>query len=169
MLVNIQARIARLNFDEDIRKHQVLSYYINDVIIGDSQSVKVYFGDGTQAANSPIRGYVKIPFRLLRHMLSCHPKIKLELVDEHRTSMCCSFCYRRLLVPERKDRFVYCRHCNKMTHRDINAGNNILRLGMKGNTPETREYYFQRGTPRPPLQETNKRLYKRMLRAGVID
>jgi hypothetical protein len=108
MLVNIQARIARLNFDEDIRKHQVLSYYINDVIIGDSQSVKVYFGDGTQAANSPIRGYVKVPFRLLRHMLSCH-------------------------------------------------------------TPKTREYYFQRGTPRPPLQETNKRLYKRMLRAGVID
>jgi hypothetical protein len=166
MEVYLQSKIARLNFDEFIRKHQVLSHYINDIIIGDSSFVIVYFGNGTQAANSPIRGYVKVPFRLLRHMLGCHPKIQLEMVDEHRTTMCCSFCFKRLLVPRGKDRYVYCRHCNKMSSRDINAANNILRLGLKANTPVPREYNFQHGTPRPPLQETNKRVYKRMLRAA---
>jgi ribosomal protein L44E len=161
------AKIARLKFDADIRKHQVLSRYINEIIIGDSKKVEVLFGNGSMPSDSPMRGYVKVPYRLLRHKLMCHPKIEFHLVNEFRTTMLCSRCFRRLKIPKGKHRYVYCRHCNQTFHRDINAAINILRLAMNGNTQETRELNFQYGQPRPPLQETNKKIYKRILREAL--
>jgi hypothetical protein len=104
-----QKKIARLKFDEYVRKHKTVCSYVNQ-LVGSSKKVGVYYGDASIAANSPIKGYV----------------------DEFRSSKLCSLCYQEVQIPKSPHRFVSCLSCKNVFNRDINAANNMLTLGRLG-------------------------------------
>jgi hypothetical protein len=56
--------------------------------------VTVFFGDATQPNNSPIKGYVRNPHSQLIKALKHHPKVKLALIDEYKTTETCSGCFQ---------------------------------------------------------------------------
>ncbi|MGL5961115.1 MAG: zinc ribbon domain-containing protein [Cetobacterium sp.] len=123
-----QKKIARLKFDEYVRKHKTVSNYVN-LLVGKAKKVGVYYGDASIAANSPIKGYVRIPGKLLKEKLKLHPRITVIMVDEFRSSKLCSLCYQEVQIPKSPHRFVSCQSCKKVFNRDINAANNMLTLG----------------------------------------
>jgi hypothetical protein len=135
-----QKKIARLKFDEYVRKHKTVSRYVNQLVgtakrvgpSGPARRVGVYFGNSSIAANSPIKGYVRIPGKLLKEKLKLHPRIRVIMVDEFRSSKLCSLCYQELQIPKSPHRFVSCQSCKKVFNRDINAANNMIILGQTG-------------------------------------
>lgn len=144
-----QRKISRLKIDEFKNKHRTLDRYINKHLVGDNKNVAVYFGDSSIASNSPMKGYVRVPGKLLKHKLAIHPHVTLIMVDEFRTSKLCSFCHQEVIMYPVKQRgeshphrFTVCPPCKRVCHRDINAANNMLRLGQLG--PDNRPKPFQR-------------------------
>lgn len=128
----IQRRVARLKFDAYIKKQKTLASTINKNIIKGETSVTVFFGDATQASNSPIKGYVRNPHSQLIKALKHHPKVKLALVDEYKTTKTCSGCFQddqHTVYGANKHRFSSCTRCKIVWNRDINAGNNIFLMG----------------------------------------
>jgi len=123
-----QKKIARLKFDEYVRKHKTVSNYVNQ-LVGTAKRVGVYFGDASIAANSPIKGYVRVPGKLLKEKLKLHPRVRVIMIDEFRSSKLCSLCYQEVQIPKSPHRFVSCPSCKKVFNRDINAANNMLTLG----------------------------------------
>ena len=59
--VKSQTKIARLEFDKFICKKRELDKLVNSVV--GHASTLIFFGNGSHAANSPIRGYVRTPLR----------------------------------------------------------------------------------------------------------
>jgi len=92
----------------------------------------VYYGDASIAANSPIKGYVRVPGKLLKEKLKLHPRVRVIMVDEFRSSKLCSLCYQEVQIPKSPHRFVSCPSCKNVFNRDINAANNMLTLGSLG-------------------------------------
>jgi hypothetical protein len=126
-----QKKIARLKLDEYVRKHKTVSNYVNQ-LVGTAKKVGVYYGDASTAANSPMKGYVRVPGKLLKEKLKLHPRVRVIMVDEFRSSKLCSLCYQELQIPKSPHRFVSCQSCKKVFNRDINAANNMLNLGQLG-------------------------------------
>lgn len=126
-----QKKIARLKLDEYARKHKTVANYVNQ-LVGSAKRVGVYYGDASIAANSPMKGYVRVPGKLLKEKLKLHPRVRMIMVDEFRSSKLCSLCYRELQIPKSPHRFTSCPSCKKVFNRDINAANNMLILGRLG-------------------------------------
>jgi hypothetical protein len=126
-----QKKIARLKLDEYLRKHKTVDHYINQ-LVGTAKRVGVYFGDASIAANSPMKGYVRVPGKLLKEKLKLHSRVRVIMVDEFRSSKLCSICYQEIQIPKSPHRFVSCQSCKKVFNRDINAANNMLTLGQLG-------------------------------------
>jgi transposase len=126
-----QKKIARLKLDEYVRKHKTVCSYVNQ-LVGSAKKVGVYYGDASIAANSPIKGYVRVPGKLLKEKLKLHPRVRVIMVDEFRSSKLCSLCYKELQIPKSPHRFVSCPSCKNVFNRDINAANNMLTLGRLG-------------------------------------
>jgi len=134
-----QKKIARLKLDEYVRKHKTVAKYVNQ-LVGTAKKVGVYYGDASIAANSPMKGYVRVPGKLLKEKLKLHPRVRVIMVDEFRSSKLCSLCYQELQIPKSPHRFTSCQSCKKMFNRDINAANNMLILGRLGELRRPIEY-----------------------------
>lgn len=57
-------------------------------------------------------------------------KLVVTIVDEHCTTKMCSICNKENIVGKKKTRKVYCPNCKMSWNRDVNAGRNILHIGL---------------------------------------
>lgn len=130
-------KVAKLKYDAHYWKKSTINHYIRDYLVKDSKGVAVYYGNAFRA-----------PGKLMMRMLAHYPNVKLTMVDEYRTSKLCSICMSELeFYPvwakgdKRWKRFVSCRACGNVFHRDINAANNIMKIGQLG--PSLRPLKFR--------------------------
>lgn len=151
-VIHCQKKVARLKFDEYRRKHATICKYVKR-LVRNSGKVAVMFGDASVAPNSPIKGYVRVPGKLLRSKLENHPRVTLVPIDEFNTSQICSICRERVIqlpLPapgvSHAKRFTSCPSCGVVFHRDINAANNMLRLGLIQLEGGERPLQFARNT-----------------------
>lgn len=135
-LLYSQKKFARLKQDRSIRRDATIHRYIKDYIVGDFQNVVVYFGDASVASNHPMNGFIHVPGKRLKYLLQNHQRITVISVDEFKTTKLCSICHNELNFYTNKqyrechsNRFTSCQTCGNVCHRDINAANNILKLG----------------------------------------
>jgi hypothetical protein len=110
-------------------------------------------GNGKEYANSPIRGYIKLPASRLEKELKANKNIKLYSVNEFRTTRLCSKCFEFAdVTKKRKHRHTTCKKCKTVWNRDINAANNILINGIATNITQVPLHInFSRATKNPTL------------------
>lgn len=149
-------KVTRLKFDKHIRTNKALSEEVKK-LVGDSEHMEAYFGNGSSPANCPIKGYVRLPNKGFKKKLADHPKVSLISTDEFRTTKLCSICHHVNYVPKNKHRFVKCtnKECKRLKdgqkfrrvfNRDVNASNNILKNGYKRKNGQQLHANFSRGT-----------------------
>lgn len=78
---------------------------------------------------SPMKGHVRLPNKTFIKAL--RTRADVMLTNEYRTSKVCSGCFQLALTPKnKKHRYVSCRGCASTNNRDVNAGRNILYIGL---------------------------------------
>jgi hypothetical protein len=140
----LEKKIARLNFDGYIRKNKVLGQTVEKLVPSKGKISAIFLGDTHQYENSPMKGYNKLPNNDLVKKLKNHPRCNIFSVNEFRTTKLCSSCYNVLQPPIKprngrkkelqnrrwwRDRYRTCKICKMVWNRDVNAGDNIFKLG----------------------------------------
>lgn len=124
-------RITRHRFDFYIRRERAIDLFLDEEICPRGISTLIFYGGARQAANSPIRGYIKPPQQRIYNALMRRDDVVVLLTDEFRTTKCCSNCFHSFrAVKYAKDRNKYCENCGASWNRDVNAGRNIIIRGL---------------------------------------
>lgn len=105
----------------------------------------VFIGASKIAANSPMRGYIRSPQRALLKAMKIYADV--VLVDKFRTTMPCSQknCHQMVRTSRSPKRYQFCLNCGTNWNRDVNAGNNILYVGLQNLLQREVHPNFQRG------------------------
>jgi transposase len=124
-------KVARLNLDKHIRNSKTVCNYITQ-LVGNSKKVAVFYGATKVASNCPIKGYIRVPGRMLKQQLINNGRVKVFEVNEFNTTQLCSItnCNNKMFVSKTPARFSFCPKCKMCWNRDTNAANNILKLGI---------------------------------------
>lgn len=121
-----QRRVARLKLQKYMRIPKAVRSIVDG--INPDKKTLMFIGSTRLAANSPIKGYGRVP----------QPKILMELkrrcdvieVNEFRTTVLCSKCHNEMYVSRNRNRYALCPKCHITWNRDINAANNMQYKGM---------------------------------------
>jgi transposase len=141
--VYLQAKVTRLNFDHYIRRSKTISKIIKDVFIKDEKKkVVLFYGDASQPANSPMKGYTRVPHKKMIEKLKQHPQIIFTSIPEYNTTKVCSSCLTKNqhVVSSSPHRFSFCKKCKIVWNRDVNAGLNMLYIGFQRYICNNAEY-----------------------------
>lgn len=124
-----QRKVARLKFKKFICVEAAAHKTVKSII--KHRKALVFIGASKIAANSPMRGYVRSPQRALLKAFRIHADV--VLVDEFRTTMLCSQknCHQMVKTSKSPKRYQFCKNCGTNWNRDVNAGNNILYVGLQ--------------------------------------
>lgn len=139
-----QRKVARLKLKKYIRVEQGMHKMAKELVRGHEGSTLIFIGSTYVAPNSPIKGYVRTPLPKLCRILKQYADV-VE-VDEFRTTVLCSRCWRPNRPSKSPHRFYYCRHCRITFNRDVNAGINIHRRGLDKINGTVCHANFQRRT-----------------------
>lgn len=120
--------VVRLKFLKYINTAKVCHVLAKEIC--QNKKVLICIGSTKTAANSPIRGYVRTPKSKL--LLALQERAHVMEVNEFRTTKLCSSnnCYHPVNTSKSPHRYQFCPKCNTSWNRDVNAGNNILSIGL---------------------------------------
>lgn len=109
-------------------------------------------GNFRMASNSPIKGHVRTPKRLMISKMQIYADVLI--VDEFRTSQLCSKCHSVLEKFKSPESYKFCKNFNCRTNwnRDINAGKNILQKGIAHITGQPLHHHYHRNFTPPRIQ-----------------
>lgn len=164
-----QRKVARLKFKKFICVEEATYAVVRKIIYGDRKPDKatraatkplVCIGASKLAANSPIKGYVRTPQRLIISAFRRYADV--VLVNEFRTTMLCSICHERVETAKSPHRHQFCKKCGVSWNRDVNAGNNILMLGKRVLRGVDKPHNFQRSTQFAPIVKDKTLKLKKM-------
>ncbi|XP_051159683.1 uncharacterized protein LOC127280606 [Leptopilina boulardi] len=123
-------KIAALKWDKYMsvqRETDLLANYM----VGDVKR-KQLLVIGSPEISPWMRGHVRMPLRkVVRRLIekqSKYPNLRIVFIDEHRTTKLCSTCNENMDIF--RNRTAYCASCKISWNRDVNAGRNILNLGL---------------------------------------
>ncbi|XP_043475117.1 uncharacterized protein LOC122506833 [Leptopilina heterotoma] len=123
-------KVARLKWDKYMsvrRETNLLANYI----IGD-ENKKQLIVVGQPDIPPWLKGHVRMSLRaVVKRLIEKQHKSKnlsVVFVNEHRTTVMCSKCNVRVKIF--RNRTTYCSTCKTRWNRDVNAGRNILHLGL---------------------------------------
>lgn len=138
-----QRKVARLKFQKFICVEAAAHRTAKSII--KNRKALVFIGASKIAANSPMRGYIRSPQRALLKAMRIHADV--VLVDEFRTTMLCSQknCHQMVRTSLSPKRYQFCTNCGTNWNRDVNAGNNILYVGLQNLLQREVHPNFQRG------------------------
>lgn len=130
----MQKKITKMKF-EKFRDTEKLARKLARQLIGRKEHLHktlVFMGDPKIAANSPIRGsYVRTPIRkVVKHLEQI---ADIYRVNEFRTTKLCSQCHKPAETSSSAHRYQVCRNSicdSNVWNRDVNAGNNILKVRL---------------------------------------
>ena len=105
---------------------------------------KTFIAFGSRKMDPFIKGYVKTPLSKFYRTLCRKANCVVFLTPEYRTTILCSTCGHRLVIPKSPHRFASCNACKTVWNRDINAARNIFDVGFQmyeaGTVPERFTY-----------------------------
>lgn len=138
-----------LRFRKYIGVHRAATRLAKSIAIRGKETL-VVVGNHVTAANSPIKGHIRSPKKLILEKLQIFANVKIQ--DEFRTSQLCSSCHSVLEHFRTSDRYKFCKNSNCRSNnwnRDVNAGRNILYRGLMDITNQEPHPNFNRNF-RPP-------------------
>ncbi|XP_043481160.1 uncharacterized protein LOC122510516 [Leptopilina heterotoma] len=123
-------RIAALKWDKYMmvqRESDLLANYI----VGDEKK-KQLIVIGQPNISPWMKGHIRMSLRVVVKKLVEKQRnsqnLRIVFVDEHRTTRLCSTCNENVKIY--KNRTTYCETCKIPWNRDVNAGRNILNIGL---------------------------------------
>lgn len=129
--VYCQRKVGRLKFQKFICSEIAAKHIAHKIVDNQKHKSLVLLGDTEFAANSPIRGYVRTPNKkIVKHLKNIADVLR---VNEFRTTKLCSCCFEPVCTSKSPHRYQFCQKCNIVWNRDVNAGKNILQLGLYNN------------------------------------
>lgn len=140
MKVYMSREVTKKKMISYIAREKTLSQYISKHFLQEDPQTTctVFYGDGSPNG-ACIKGYIHVPNARLVKKLENHPNIQLQKINEYNTTKLCSYCDHQLKVSKSPDRYAVCPNCHIIWNRDINAGYNILKRGLKlHKVPHTR-------------------------------
>lgn len=120
-------KVARLKVRKYIAIRKITNRMAQELIC--DKHTLIFIGAATMAANSPIKGYARVPMPKICASFKRHADIMY--VDEFRTTKLCSRCFSVAKTYVSPDRYQVCDFCKRTWNRDINGGNNILQKGLR--------------------------------------
>lgn len=124
--------------------HRAATKFARAFAIGGKGRTLICIGNYKWPANSPIKGHVRSPTRLLVSKMQMYSDVLI--VDEFRTTMLCSNCFSVLEKFKSPESYKFCPNseCSINWNRDFNAGINILYKGIAEITGEPLHPHFRR-------------------------
>lgn len=123
--------LSKLHFQQYSAKQRAFTK-LRKFIRGKSNVVLFIVGHSPIHANSPIKGYIRLPLNRMLIELQHGNDILVYYTDEFRSTIVCSFCYKRQFVSPSPDRFLRCVNC-----RNVNL---ILPPPQKWRTSRTKSW-----------------------------
>lgn len=120
-----QRKIARLKFQKYISTEKTAAEIVKG-LLKNKEAALVFIGS-TEISNHKGNHLSVFQKKIYEHLKR---KSDTRLTDEFRSTMLCSKCFNFCLTSKRPHRYQVCPNCNITWNRDINAGNNIITLGL---------------------------------------
>lgn len=121
-------RVTRLRFKKYILVEKAITALAKELVGHHKHRTLVHIGASKTAANSPMKGYVRSPQKMLLRKLKIFADV-LE-VNEYKTTKLCSRCHVPMLTRKPSSRYRFCQNCRSCWNRDVNAGHNIYLKGL---------------------------------------
>lgn len=115
--VYMNPKIAKTKFIAHQRRQAIIQTLVNKYT--KNENVLWFEGDSKIAADSPMRGYVRLPNSSFLNAL----RLKCDIIEvpEYNTTQMCSKCLVPILTSKSPHRYQYCNMCKTTWNRDINA------------------------------------------------
>lgn len=109
------------------------------------ERVAVFYGNSKIASCSPMKGN-RLPQQALYNAFQRNEKVDVYNVDEYKSTKLCSKCFGELTTKKARKRYrrmvCHTEDCRTVWHRDVNAGRNMVMLGLSEHFghPKPEEY-----------------------------
>lgn len=137
--------ITRLGLDHYIKRQGLLNKVVN-FFTEDKGKIAVFYGNSKIASSSIIKGHIRLPQQALINAFLNNEKCVMYGVDEFRSTKLCSKCFGELETKKGRKRYrrMICKSCKTVWHRDVNAGRNMIMLGLCDHFGHTKPEEFKR-------------------------
>lgn len=127
-LIYSQRKITRLKFKTFMCREKAASTIAKEIVGKYKHKSLIILGDTETSSDSIIRGYIRTPNKILTKHISQFADVLR--INEFRTTKLCSTCHEVANTSKSPHRYQFCQKCNIVWNRDVNAGNNMLQLGL---------------------------------------
>lgn len=154
----LKKAVTRLRFDKYIRTTATIAKYVKS-LLGGNKMTAVFLGNAKFAANAPIKGYRRSPGSLLQNTLQNHPRCKVFMTDEYKTTKTSNCCHKEAFISASPHRYIRCETCKKTWNRDINAAINIFTVGLRSLKGQPKLLCFSRASSKVDSSISSKTLF----------
>lgn len=123
-----QRKITRNRFKTFICREKGAKKVCKEIVGKYKHKTLIILGDTKTPADSVIKGYIRTPNKHIVKQLE--QVADILQINEFRTTKLCSKCHEVAVTSKSPHRYQFCQKCGISWNRDVNAGNNMLTVGL---------------------------------------